>query len=102
LNFLNLYNILFGSILLGLLFGFFFQLFLRSFLSTFNYKYKKQGGKDALRYSVENGLIYLIPYAIIMTLATFVLSWGMSLGFVSTGIMTVGATATMELRKNQR
>jgi len=98
LDFFNLYNIGTGLIL-GLLYGFIFQLFLRSFLSTFNWKYKKTGGSKALRYSVENGLIYLVPYALIMTLATFILGWGMSLGFVSTGIMTVGATATMELGK---
>lgn len=88
-----------SGVVFGLLFGMLFYWFLKSFLSTFNWKYKKEGGKNGLRYAIENGLLYLIPYAILMTIATFYFHWGLTLGFVSTGIMTVGASATMELGK---
>lgn len=98
IDYFNPYYLVTGA-LLGLVFGFLFQRFLRFFLNTFNWKYKKAGGKKGLKFAVENGLLYLIPYAVIMMFATFYLKWGMTLGFVSTGIMTVGATATMELGK---
>jgi O-antigen/teichoic acid export membrane protein len=98
LDYLNLYNIITGLIL-GLLFGTLFKWFLKRFLNTFNWKFKKSGGKEGLNFAVENGLIYLIPYAVIMTIATFFAGWNMPLGFVSAGIMTVGITAAMELGK---
>lgn len=87
------------GIVFGLLFGWLFQMFLKSFLNTFNWKYKKEGGKNGLKYAIENGLLYLIPYVVLMTLATFYFRWSLTLGFVSTGIMTAGASATMELGK---
>ena len=98
LDYFNLYYIGFG-VVLGLLFGFLFRWFLKRFLNTFNFKYKKAGGKLALDYAVENGLLYLIPYAVMMAFATFYFGWSMTLGFVSTGIMTVGITSAMELGK---
>lgn len=98
INYFNLYYLLTGLVF-GLLLGLLFRLFLRSFLNTFNWKYKKESGKDGLAYAVENGMLFLIPYAVIMTFATFYLGWNLTLGFVSTGLMTVGASSTMELGK---
>ena len=95
---LNLYNIGFG-IIIGLLFGYLFKKFLRSLLRLFNGALKKEKGKETIFYAVDTGMLVLIPFAVMALLSTFYLKWSMTGGFISTGIMAVGAAAALEIGK---
>ncbi len=92
----SLYNILFGAVA-GLLFGWLFRIFLRSFLSLFNGKFKKEKGKEVIRHAVDSGMLFLIPFAVMMLIAVFYLNWSETRGFVSAGIMAVGTAAAIEM-----
>ena len=95
---LNIYNILFG-IVIGLFFGWLFKKFLRGFLGLFNGKFKKEQGKEVIRYAVDNGMLFLIPFAVMVVIATFYLNWSMTGGFISAGIMAVGTAAAITMGK---
>lgn len=94
----NLYNIGFG-IIVFLLFGWIFKKFLRGFLALFNPALKKEHGKAAIYYSVENGLLFLVPFAVLALIATFYLNWSMINAFFSTSIMVVGTATAIEIGK---
>ena len=94
----NLYNIVLGAVA-GLLFGWMFRKFLRWFLSLFNGKFKKEKGKEAIRYAVDSGMLFLTPFAVMMLLATYYLNWSDTRGFVASGIMAVGTAAAIEIGK---
>lgn len=95
---LNLYNIIFG-IAMGLLFGWLFKKFLRGFLGLFNGKFKKEQGKESIRYAVDNGMLFLTPFAVMLLIAAFYLNWSMTAGFISAGIMSVGTAAAITMGK---
>ena len=95
---LNAYNIIFG-IVIGLFFGWLFKKFLRGFLGLFNGKFKKEQGKEAIRYAVDNGMLFLTPFAVMLLIATFYLNWSMTGGFISAGIMSVGTAAAITMGK---
>lgn len=95
---MNLYNILFGAII-GLLFGFLFKLFLKGFLGTLNGSLKKEQGKEVIRSAVDDGMLFLIPFAVMLVNATFLLNWSMTAAFVTAGIMAVGTAAAIEMGK---
>lgn len=95
---LNPFSIGFG-VVVGLVFGWLFKLFLKGFLSLFNGSVKKEKGQRAISYAVENGMLYLVPFAMMALLATYYLSWSMTAAFVSTGIMAVGTASAIELGK---
>lgn len=95
---LNLYNIGFG-IVVGLFFGFLFKKFLRSFLSLINKNLRKEKGKETIYYAVEIGMLFLIPFAVMVLIATFYFKWSMSGGFIAAGIMAVGTAAALEIGK---
>lgn len=96
---------LFNPIRLGLgiviawLFAFLFRLFLNMFLSTFNSKAKKEHGRHIAAYSVEQGMLYMVPFALMAILATFVLRWPSTWAFMSTGTMAVGTASSIELNR---
>jgi len=94
----NPYQILVGA-LIGLVYGALFRIFLRWFIMSFNHKYKKENGKDGLTLAINVGMMYLIPYTIMLILATYYMRWGTTQAFVSTGLMTVGTVAVMEIGK---
>ena len=98
LNPFNLYHIGFG-IIAGMFFGWLFKKFLRSFLGAFNPKLKIEQGKKVIYYAVDNGMLFLIPFAVMVLIATFVLKWSMTIGFMSAGIMAVGTAAAIEIGK---
>lgn len=89
---------IFGA-LVGLIFGGLFRLFLKAFLSLFNPKFKKEQGKETIRYAVETGLLFLVPFATMLLVVVFILGWGMTMSFISTGIMAVGTAAAIEMGK---
>ena len=97
---LNLYNIFFG-ILVGLFFGWLFKKFLRGFLGLFNSKFKKEKGKQVIRSAVDNGMLFLAPFAIMVLIATFYLKWSMTSSFISAGIMAVGTSSAIEIGKSK-
>lgn len=96
LDFYNPYRIGFG-VLVCLLFGWLLQKFLQAFLSLFNGKVKKEKGKEAIAYAVETGMLYLVPFATMACLATYVLQWSLIGAFISTGIISVGTAASIEM-----
>lgn len=98
LDFFNIYNIIFGLIL-GILFGMIFRLFLNLFLGTVNSEFKKESGKDAMKYAIDNGMLFIIPFTIMVAVSTFGLKWAMTLPFVSAGLMAVGTASAIELSK---
>jgi len=95
---MNVYNILFG-VLIGLVFGWIFKSLLKGFLGLFNGKTKKEKGKRAIKIAVDNGMLFTIPFAVMLVLATFVLNWSMTIAFVSAGIMAVGTATAIEIGK---
>ena len=100
LDVLNLYNICVGAFI-GLLFGWLFRMFLKGFLGMFNGSFKREKGKDSISYAVDNGMLFLSPFALMLLLATFYLNWSMTVPFISAGIMAVGTASAIEMGKLQ-
>lgn len=98
LDILNPYNIGVG-IVLGLLFGGFFRMFLKGFLSVFNGQLKKEKGKEAIRYAVDNGMLFLTPFALMLLIAVYYLGWSMTIPFISAAVMAVGTASSIEMSK---
>jgi hypothetical protein len=94
----NPYNIGVG-IVLGLIFGGLFRMFLKAFLSALNGQLKKEKGKEAIRYAVDNGMLFLTPFALMLLIAVYYLDWSMTIPFVSAGIMAVGTASSIEIGK---
>ena len=94
----NPYNIGFG-ILWGLIFGGIFRLFLKGFLGLFNGQLKKEKGKEAIRYAVDNGMLFLAPFTLMLLIAVFYLGWSMTIPFISAGVMAVGTASSIEMGK---
>lgn len=94
----NPYYIGFG-ILICLLFGWVYKHFLRALLSLFNPAIRKGGAKKSLHHAVDNSMLFLIPFAVMSLLATYYLKWTLTTAFLSTGIMSVGTAAAMEVGK---
>lgn len=94
----NPYNIGFG-IFWGLLFGGLFRIFLKGLLSLFNGQLKKEKGKEAIRYAVDNGMMFLAPFTLMLLIAVYYLSWSMTIPFISAGIMAVGTASSIEMGK---
>ena len=95
---LNPYDMIFGA-LAGLLFGWLFRKFLRSFLSLFNGKFKKEKGKKPIWDAVDSGMLFLVPFTVMLLLAVYYLNWSETRGFVAAGIMAVGTAAAIEFGK---
>lgn len=100
LDVLNLYNIGVGAFI-GLLFGWLFRIFLKGFLGMFNASFKKEKGKEAIRYAVDSGMLFLSPFALMLLLATFYLNWSMTVPFISAGIMAAGTASAIEMGRLQ-
>lgn len=100
LDVLNLYNIGVGAFI-GLMSGWLFRMFLKGFLGMFNGSFKREKGKDAISYAVDNGMLFLSPFALMLLLATFYLNWSMTVPFISAGIMAVGTASTIEMGRLQ-
>ncbi len=96
MNFLSPYNIGFGA-LIGLLFGGLFRISLKGFLSALNGPLREEKGKEAIRYAVDNGMLFLSPFAAMLLLATFYLKWSMTAPFISAGVMATGMAAAIEM-----
>ncbi len=97
-NLLNPFN-LGAGLLFGLLFGWLFRLFLKGFLSMFNGKIKKDKGKEAVKYAIDNGMLFLAPFALMLLITVFFLKWSMSIPFITAGIMAVGTASAIEMNK---
>jgi len=95
---LNMTNLVYG-ILVGLFFGFLCKVFLSGILGLFNRDLKTVHGKKAISYAVERGMMFMIPFAVMALLATFLLKWSLTGGFVSAALMTAGGSAAMEIAK---
>lgn len=96
----NFYNMGFG-ILYGLLFGGLFRIFLKGFLGLLNGRLKKEKGKAVIRYAVDNGMLFLVPFTMMLAIAVFYLGWSMTAPFISSGIMAVGTASAIEIGKIQ-
>ncbi|NPV91268.1 MAG: hypothetical protein HPY50_10915 [Firmicutes bacterium] len=95
---LNIYSIAFGAVA-GLLFGWLFRIFLRTFLGMFDRAFKKQHGKYAIRLAVDRGMLFLVPFAVMLLVANYYLNWSMTIGFISAGILMAGTAAAIEMGK---
>ncbi|NCA98584.1 MAG: hypothetical protein EOM08_05425 [Clostridia bacterium] len=89
------------GILFGLLTGWLFRLFLKGFLSLFNGQLKKEQGRQAIRFAVDGGLLFLAPFTVMLALAVFYLNWSMTLPFISAGLMAAGTASSIEIGKLQ-
>lgn len=100
LDIMNLSNIGFGLVA-GLVFGGLFRLFLHGFLRLINGKLRKEKGKHVIRYAVDTGMLFLLPFVCMLLIAVFYLHWSVTLPFISAGIMAVGTAASIEIGKIQ-
>ncbi|KJS21672.1 MAG: hypothetical protein VR72_09245 [Clostridiaceae bacterium BRH_c20a] len=91
-------NILFG-IVVGLVFGSLCKAFLSGLLRMFNPDLKASIGRKTISHAVEKGMTFMVPFAVMALLATFVMGWSITGGFVSAGLMTAAASASMEIGK---
>lgn len=94
----NIVNILYG-IVVGLIFGFLCKAFLSGILGMLNGDLKQNHGRKVISYTVERGMAFMIPFAVMAALATFYMGWSMTSGFVSAAIMTAGVSAASEIGK---
>ncbi len=92
----NLVNLMLGA-LTGLLFGWVTRRFLILLIGLFNRDLKKEQGKDIVSLAVGKGLIFMVPFAVLSLLATFVLGWSVPGGFLSVGLMAGGVGSALEL-----
>lgn len=95
---LSIYNLAFGA-LFGLFFGWLFKRFLYLFLAAMNGPVKKEWGKKVMRYPVEMGMLFLVPFAVMLGLATFVLKWQSAASFISAGMMAAGTATAIEVSR---
>lgn len=98
LDLYNPYNIGFGAIA-GLVFGFFCRLFLVWQLGMFNPQVKEINGRKAISTAVSRGMLFLLPFAVMAFVSFFYLRWYMTSGFLSAGIMSAAASASIEIGK---
>lgn len=94
----NPYYIGFG-VLMCLIFGWLYKHFLRFLLGLFNPAIKKGVGKKEIHHAVDNSMLFLVPFAVMSLLATYYLKWTLTTAFLSTGIMSVGTAAAIEVGK---
>ena len=100
MDLLNPYGIGVG-ILCGLLAGWLFRLLLKAFLGLMNKQLKREAGPQAVQYAVNEGLLYLAPFAVMLLLAVFYLNWSMTVPFISAGLMSAGTASAIEIGKLQ-
>ena len=65
----------------------------------FNPDLKASIGRKTISHAVEKGMTFMVPFAVMALLATFVMGWSITGGFVSAGLMTAAASASMEIGK---
>lgn len=94
----NPYRLGFG-LLFGIIFGGLFKLFLNGFLGIFNHKIKKEHGKSVIKNATKTGMVFMLPFAVMLLIATFYLQWSQTAAFVSAGIMAVGTASAIEIGK---
>lgn len=87
------------GIFIGVVFGIFYNFVLKLILGLANKDLKEKHGRKIVSLGVSKGLLFLVPFAIMALLAAYVMGWTITTGFVSAGLMTAGATITMELEK---
>lgn len=94
----NITNIVYG-IVVGLIFGLICKVFLSGIMGLLNRDLKEKHGKKVISHAVEKGMTFMFPFAVMGFLASFVLGWTLTSGFVSAALMTAGASAAMEIGK---
>ncbi len=94
----NPYRLGFG-LLYGIIFGWVFKLFLNGLLGTFNHQIKKEHGKAVIKDATKTGMVFMLPFAFMLLIATFYLNWSQTAAFISAGIMAVGTASAIELGK---
>lgn len=98
LDLYNPYNIGFGAIA-GLFFGFLCRLFLIRLLSALNPQIKQHIGKNAISAAVNRGMMFMIPFTVMAFFSFYYLKWFITSGFLSVGIMSAAACASIEIGK---
>lgn len=94
----NPYNIAFGAIT-GLFFGCLFRFFLVRLLSVLNAQLRKNSGRKAIPTAVSRGMLFVFPFSIMALFSYYYLRWFMTSGFLSAGIMSAAASASIEIGK---
>lgn len=94
----NLFRLGFG-ILIALIFGWVFRRMLRLILRAFNGKLIELKGKIVIKYAVDYGMLYFVPFSVMAIIAVFYLRWPSSWAFMSTGTLAVGTAATVEINR---
>lgn len=98
LDIFNPYRMIFGAIT-GLIFAFLYRKVLRIFIGLFNNKLKKEQGKKSIRDVVDLGMIFIVPFTIMLLFSVYYLNWSETRGFIAAGIMAVATGITIELGK---
>lgn len=94
----NIINAIYG-IILGLLFGWLFKKFLTIFLGILNRKFKRENGKETIKYITETGILFIVPFSVMILISVFYLNWSLTSGFISAGIMAAGTASSIEIGK---
>ncbi len=90
--------LIFG-IVVGISFGILYKSVLSLLLGLSNKELKVEHGNKIISLGISRGLLFLVPFAVMALLAAYIMDWTITTGFVSAGLMTAGATITMELEK---
>ncbi|SHK16385.1 hypothetical protein SAMN02745975_03784 [Geosporobacter subterraneus DSM 17957] len=94
----NPYNLVIGMII-GLFFGWLFKRFMYGFLGMVNRAKDKYQAKRLVRYATDVAMLFLVPFALMLTTAVFYMNWTGISGLISAGLMAVGTAASIELGK---
>ncbi|WP_028307976.1 hypothetical protein [Desulfitibacter alkalitolerans] len=95
---LNPYNLIIGMII-GLLFSWLFKRFMYGFLGMVNRAKDKYQARRLVRYAADVGMLFLVPFALMLATAVFIMNWTVTSGLISAGMMAVGIAASIELGK---
>lgn len=94
----NPYRLGFG-LLFGIIFGWLFTLFLNAFLGLVNRSIKIEQGMPVIKNATGSGMVFMLPFAVMLLIATFGLHWSQTTAFISAGIMAVGTSSAIEIGK---
>lgn len=92
----NAFNIGFG-VIVCLLIGWLYKIFLRLFLVAVNKELRQNLGKGVIYMAVDNAMLFLIPFAVMVAVATYLLNWHVGTVFMSAAFMIVGTSAAIEV-----
>lgn len=94
----NILNIVYG-LLVGIVFGWVSMLVLAIFLGWINPALKKTQPRGFARRAVSNGMVFMVPFALMAFMAAYFLHWKSAGLFVSAAISAVAVATGAEISK---